>query len=329
CLRKELVNAHLRAQGIAVPDWAVVRAGDPLAWRRYPAIVKPAAEDASLGIDDRSVVRDGAALETARARAHQTWDRVRVQRFIGGRELNLAVVEDRVLPHAEIEWALPDGLPHVVTYAAKWDTGSVYDRGTVPRLLGPGEERLSARLSALARRVWRAVDGVGYGRIDVRMDERGRVWVIDVNPNPDLSPSAGLARDAMDPDQPRDTRRWFSRRSVADADFPSGRAVHTRVKDGRCVFLNGEGRCVLQKAARPGLPLKPFFCTAFPVTIAHGVLMLDDEDYRAGQPCCAATKGGPLTVFDTCGAELRHVLGAAGASRLRALAARTPSRARR
>ena len=45
-------------------------------------------------------------------------------------------------------------------------------------------------------RVWTAVDGVGYGRIDVRMDERGRAYVIDVNPNPDLSPGAGLARQA-------------------------------------------------------------------------------------------------------------------------------------
>jgi D-alanine-D-alanine ligase len=196
CLRKDLVNAHLRAEGIAVPDWAVSRAGAPLTWRRYPAIVKPAAEDASLGIDDRSVVRDGAELEVARARAHESWERVLVQRFIEGRELNLAVVGDRVLPHAEIEWALPDGVPHVVTYAAKWDTGSVYDRGTVPRVLGAGEGRLSVRLAALARRVWSAVDGVGYGRIDVRIDERGRVWVIDVNPNPDLSAGAGLARQA-------------------------------------------------------------------------------------------------------------------------------------
>jgi len=196
CLRKDIVNAHLRALGIAVPEWAVSRPGEPLAWRRYPAIVKPAAEDASLGIDDASVVRDGRELETARARAHQSWERVLVQRFVDGRELNLAVVGDRVLPHAEIEWALPDGLPRVVSYAAKWDTGSVYDRGTVPRLLGAREERLSARLDAVARRVWAAVDGVGYGRIDVRMDERGRVWVIDVNPNPDLTPSAGLARQA-------------------------------------------------------------------------------------------------------------------------------------
>jgi D-alanine-D-alanine ligase len=196
CLRKDLVNAHLRAVGIAVPDWTVSRPGEALAWRRYPAIVKPAAEDASLGIDDRSVVHDGAELEAARARAHQSWPRVLVQRFIEGRELNLALVGNHVLPHAEIEWALPDGLPHVVTYAAKWDTGSVYDRGTVPRLLGAPEERLSARLSALARRVWAAVDGVGYARIDVRMDERGRAWVIDVNPNPDLTPNAGLARQA-------------------------------------------------------------------------------------------------------------------------------------
>ena len=194
CLRKDLVNAHLRAQGIAIPDWAVARAGEPLAWRRYPAIVKPAAEDASLGIDAASVVRDSQELEAARARAHESWERLIVQRFVEGREINLAVVGDQVLPPAEIEWTLPPGLPHVVTYAAKWDTGSVYDRGTVPRVLG--EPRLVARLATLARQVWAAVDGAGYGRIDVRMDERGRTWVIDVNPNPDLSPGAGLARQA-------------------------------------------------------------------------------------------------------------------------------------
>jgi len=137
---------------------------------------------------------------------------------------------------------------------------------------------------------------------------------------------ADLVRRAMDPHQPRDARRWFSRRVVADPDFPSGRAVHTRVRGGRCVFLNGGGRCVLQKASSPGLQLKPFFCIAFPVTVDGGLLTLDDKDFRAGQPCCQPTEGGPLTVFDTCGMELRHVLGAAGVARLRRLARR---RARR
>lgn len=196
CFRKDVVNAHLRALGIAVPDWVVTRAGEPLAWRRFPAIVKPAAEDASLGVDAASVVRDARELRAARERGHKSWPRLLVQRFVEGREINLAVVGDSVLPHAEITFALPEGLPHVVTYAAKWEAGSVYDRGTVPRLMGPDEARLSARLTRLARRVWTAVEGVGYGRVDVRMDARGRLYVIDVNPNPDLSPTAGLARQA-------------------------------------------------------------------------------------------------------------------------------------
>jgi D-alanine-D-alanine ligase len=196
CLRKDLVNARLRAQGIPVPDWTVARAGEPLAWRHYPAIVKPAAEDASLGIDALSVVHDRAGLDAACSRGHESWERLLVQRYVEGREINLAVVGDCVLPHAEIEWVLPEGLPHVVTYAAKWEPGSVYDRGTPPRILGAADKDLSVRLESLARRVWAAVDGVGYGRIDVRLDARGRAYVIDVNPNPDLSPSAGLARQA-------------------------------------------------------------------------------------------------------------------------------------
>ena len=195
CLRKDVVNAHLRASGIGVPDWTVARTGQPLAWRRYPAIVKPAAEDSSLGIEAASVVQDRAGLDAALEAGHQRWERLLVQHYVEGREFNLAVVGDRVLPHAEMGWALPDGLPRIVSWAAKWEAGSVYDRGTVPRVL-TGEERLCARLSRLARRVWAAVEGVGYGRIDVRMDGRGRLYVIDVNPNPDLSADAGLARQA-------------------------------------------------------------------------------------------------------------------------------------
>jgi hypothetical protein len=161
---------------------------------------------------------------------------------------------------------------------------------------------------------------------------RTGVW-LDVAERDRVLAHAGLVRQAMDPGQPKDTRRWFSRRATADPDFPSGRAVHTRVRDGGCVFLDRANRCVLQKASAArgnGLRLKPFFCTAFPVTIDHGVLTLDDEDFRAGHPCCEATPGGTQTVFDTCESELRHVLGAAGVSRLRRLAGRgAPRRAPR
>jgi hypothetical protein len=85
---------------------------------------------------------------------------------------------------------------------------------------------------------------------------------------------------------------------------------------------------VLQKASSAGVQLKPFFCIAFPVTVVEGTLTLDDRDFRAGQPCCESTEKGPLTVFDTCGMELKHVLGAAGMSRLRHLARRRRAPAR-
>jgi D-alanine-D-alanine ligase len=198
CLRKDVTNAVLRAHGIAVPPWTVIEAGAaPAAWRHYPAIVKPAAEDASIGIGPDAVVHDADALAAVVARGHRRWGRVLVQQFIDGRELNLGIVGRRVLPPAEIDFAgLPGSLPPILTYAAKWTPGSPDHRGTVPRCPAELSPRLVDRLRRLARDVWGAVEGVGYGRIDVRMDGGGRLFVIDVNPNPDLSPAAGLARQA-------------------------------------------------------------------------------------------------------------------------------------
>ena len=198
CLRKDRANAVLRACGIPVPDWVVARPSEPPGrWRRFPAIVKPAAEDGSFGIGSDCVVTDRASLQAVAARGCEQWDRMLVQRFVAGREFNLAIVGDRVLPHAEIDFSrLDPGLPSVVTYAAKWEHGSPEDRGTVPRCPARLPARLATRLTQLARRVWMAVDGIGYGRIDVRVDGRGTTFVTDVNPNPDLGVRAGLARQA-------------------------------------------------------------------------------------------------------------------------------------
>jgi D-alanine-D-alanine ligase len=159
--------------------------------------VKPAAEDGSFGIGSDCVVSDQASLRAVAARGCEQWGRMLVQRFVAGREFNLAIVGNRVLPHAEIDFSrLAPGLPAVVTYAAKWEHGSLEDRGTIPRCPARVPARLAARLTALARDVWAAVDGTGYGRIDVRVDGRGTTFVTDVNPNPDLGVRAGLSRQA-------------------------------------------------------------------------------------------------------------------------------------
>ncbi len=113
--------------------------------------------------------------------------------------------------------------------------------------------------------------------------------------------NAELVQSNMDPEQEQDPERWFAE-TRNDADFPSRRAVATAVVNGGCVFLNSARRCVLQKASMSQPPekpldLKPFFCTAFPITIDAGRLEIE-EGYDAD--CCIVTPDGVLDVFDLC-----------------------------
>jgi hypothetical protein len=149
--------------------------------------------------------------------------------------------------------------------------------------------------------------------------------LVDVAQRDQILAHADLVQRAMDGSQDRDPARWFEDTESADPDFPSGRVVGTRVRDERCVFLDSAQRCVLQTAtiaaARPGLDLKPFFCAAFPITIAAGTLWIDELCLEMPAPCCRPTAGGTLGVFDVCEVELRHVLGSEGLGELRELAA--------
>lgn len=195
--RKDRVNAILAAAGLPVPAWRTVDREERLrAWDRFPAIVKPAAEDASVGISQRSVVRNRNELAAALAEAAR-YGEVVVQEFLAGRELVVGIVGEHVLPVAEIDFgALPAGLWPLVSYRAKWEGGSEEDLGTTPRCPAPLDPATLEEATSIALAAWRLVDGRGYGRVDLRADEAGRLYILEVNPNPDLSPSAGLTRMA-------------------------------------------------------------------------------------------------------------------------------------
>ena len=190
CRRKDRVNALLAARGLPVPDWLLASAGEVPAWDAFPAIVKPAGEDGSVGIDESSVVEDPFELRAAIDRC--PGDAI-VQRFVAGRELNVGIVGGVVLPVAEIEFSHAQRL---VTYAAKWEPGSDADLGTRPVCPARIPDALAGRARDVALGAWRAVGGRGYGRVDLRTDGDGSVHILEVNPNPDLSPGAGLARMA-------------------------------------------------------------------------------------------------------------------------------------
>lgn len=200
CLEKPVAQALLAASGVRVPRHVVLERGDePLDGLRLPAIVKPSREDASHGIESESVVRDEAGL---RARARHVIERYAqpaiVEEFVDGREINVALLDGprglEVLPLSEIDYAgFPADMPRIVSYAGKWiETSRDWALTQVVAARDLDAEQ-RARIEAIARRAFGVLGLRGYGRVDVRLDARGEPYVIDVNPNPDISPDAGFA----------------------------------------------------------------------------------------------------------------------------------------
>ena len=200
-LRKDRVKQRLEAAGIPTPAGRVVlRPGEPCDLP-FPLIVKPVREDGSVGISRGSVVHDQATLARAvEAVVTSLRQPCLVEQFIDGREFNVALLghpTPRVLPLSEIDFdGLPPDAPRIVSYEAKWSSGSVDDLGTVPVLHPTLPNGVAARVRRAAAEAFRAVGVRDYGRVDVRLGSNGVPYVIDVNPNCDLSPHAGMARAA-------------------------------------------------------------------------------------------------------------------------------------
>jgi D-alanine-D-alanine ligase len=199
-LRKDRARLVLAGAGVPIAAGtqydAVPRRAPALV---FPLFVKLAGEDASVGIDAGSVVHDFHALarrvESLLARYPGP---VLVEEFIPGREIYVSLVGPGpiALPPHEIDFSgMPADVPPIVTYAGKWDPASPESLGSQPvraRRLG----KLGPELAAIARRVFMALGLTDYARVDFRVDVAGRPYVIDVNPNCDLSAGAGMARAA-------------------------------------------------------------------------------------------------------------------------------------
>jgi D-alanine-D-alanine ligase len=168
---------------------------------RFPIIVKPAQEDASIGIENSSVVDSLTGLKKRVRFIYQNFDQpALVEEFINGREINVALIGNKrpiVLPISEIDFSgLPPDYPKIVTYNAKWMQGTEEYKGTVglcPANL-PAEVEKEAREIAL--KAFKIMGCRDYARVDMRLDKNNTLYVIEVNPNPDISDDAGFARSA-------------------------------------------------------------------------------------------------------------------------------------
>ncbi len=201
-LIKPVTRAWLAANGIAVPrGYVVEHADEPLPEIAYPAIVKPSREDGSEGITRASVVEHESA---ARVRIRDLLERFRqpalVEEFVDGRELTVALLgpteKPEVLPVREIDYStVGHPLARILTFDAKWSPEALDYRST-PAIFAELDQTLERRVVELACAAWRALGMRDYGRVDFRVSAVDGPLVIDVNPNPDISPDAGLAETA-------------------------------------------------------------------------------------------------------------------------------------
>jgi D-alanine-D-alanine ligase len=204
---KVLAKRLLALRGLPTPAWVTVddlESSARIAGGRW--IVKSVHEEASVGLEDDAVVEacGPKLLEILAARAPQLGDDAFAEAYVEGREFNLSLLATetcvQVLPAAEtlfVDYA--PGKPKIVGYAAKWREDS-YEYNHTPRRFGVerAEPLLARMLHDLARQCWTLFGLEGYARVDFRVDEWSRPWILEVNANPCLSPDAGFLAAAKE-----------------------------------------------------------------------------------------------------------------------------------
>jgi len=200
---KARAKAVLSAAGLPCPEGVCVEPGRSLDASALPSgayIVKPACTDASEGIEaDCVVTLPSLEAEALVRRVHERFGQpALVERFIPDRELNVSIVEIAgrpcVMPLAEIDFsAFAAGQPRIVDYEAKWVADSFGYNNTPRKIPAELSEEAADEIRTLAVKAWQALDCRDYARVDFRLDESGRPYVLEVNPNPDISPDAGFA----------------------------------------------------------------------------------------------------------------------------------------
>jgi D-alanine-D-alanine ligase len=193
---KALSKKILAYHRILTPKFIVFERGRAVKISRhqaaYPLLVKSATEEASLGISHESIVNDDRQLRDRVAYVHdQLKTDALVEQFIEGREFYVAVMGNRRLQTFPV-WEmifkkLPDDVPNIATARVKWDPLYQKQLGVTTQAARGLPASVEAAISKLCKRVYRVLCLSGYARMDLRMTADHRVYILEANPNPNLS----------------------------------------------------------------------------------------------------------------------------------------------
>lgn len=202
CLIKYRTKQLLEFSGIKTPGYCVQKYGIKINEKDlrfgYPVMLKLVNEDASIGISENSVVHNFSELNKQLSFLFNNYQQdVLIEEYIEGRELNVSILGGKLLPISEINFnGLPDNLPKIVTYEAKWSPKSIYYKYSNPIIPADLSKNQIKRIENAALKAYDILGCRDYARVDIRLSSKNVPYVIEVNPNPDISPDSGFIRSA-------------------------------------------------------------------------------------------------------------------------------------
>jgi D-alanine-D-alanine ligase len=201
CQNKELTKRILSSYDVPTPNYTLISetADEYSVELNFPIIVKPATEDASVGIENDSIVNNYEDLKKRIEYVLYEYEQdALLEEFIDGRELNVAVLGDKqlkVLPISEIDFSrMPDHLYNIVSYQAKWEPLDESYHKTIPVCPAKLPKKIESEAQRIAMKAFRAMGCRDYARVDMRLSKDKNLYVLEVNPNPDLTEDAGFMR---------------------------------------------------------------------------------------------------------------------------------------
>jgi len=201
---KSLTKTLLSYHRIPVPRFLIVPRGRKVKRPKrlaFPLFVKSLTMDASIGISQASVVETDAKLQERVTFIHESIGTdALVEQYIEGRELYVGILGNQrlqALPVWELSFAkMPEESQKIATERLKWSLAYQKKHG-IDSGAAELEPASAQAMQELCKRSYRILMMSGCARIDLRLSPEGRAYVIEANPNPQLSPDEDFAQSAM------------------------------------------------------------------------------------------------------------------------------------
>lgn len=201
---KALCKKILSYHRIPTPGFVVYPPGQKVRVRKrlnYPMLVKSTVEEASLGIAQASIVHSDEKLIERVQFIHERFNtEALAEEYIEGREFYVGVLGNQRLQTFPV-WELlfnkmPEEIAKIATRRVKWDLAYQKKYGIVTEAAKNLSSSVVDRITRLCKRIYKVLNLSGYARMDLRMTEDGRIYVLEANPNPNLSNGEDFAESA-------------------------------------------------------------------------------------------------------------------------------------